>query len=63
MNHPTDSEDCRDDAEMIRWFHEWQRELEYREAQEALPPHKRDDYAEKMAELGDHLNDMRKEGL
>ena len=61
MSHPTDSEDCHADAEMMRWYQEWKLELEYREAQEALPPQKRDGYAEKMAELAEFEADVKRE--
>jgi hypothetical protein len=35
---------------------EW--EEEYRMSQEAMPPHKRDGYAEQMADYADHLRDL-----
>lgn len=61
MPHPTESEDCRDDAEMQHWLAKWHAEQDYYEQQQALPAHKRDGYAEKMAELGDAELDRRKE--
>lgn len=60
--HPTDAEDCRDDQqEMQQWFAQWHAEQDYHEQQRDLPPHKRDGYAEKMAEIGDMLLDERRE--
>ncbi len=32
---------------------------DYEARQDALPPHKRDGYAERMADYADHLNDLR----
>ena len=32
---------------------------DYEASQEALPPHKRDGYMERMMDYADHLNDLR----
>lgn len=61
MSHPVEDDDCRDNAEMIFRHQEWLRELEYREAQAALPPHKRDGYAERMAAMAEFEADVKRE--
>lgn len=48
-----------DNAEMMRFFAEYQAEQYYEECQRDLPPHKRDGYAEQMAEEAD----MRRKAL
>ena len=45
-------------AEMMR---QYLAEKDYISSQQALPPHKRDDYAEKMAEYADDLIDRMRE--
>jgi len=45
-------------AEMMRECGYKSRE-DYEASQEALPPHKRDGYSERMADYADHLNDLR----
>ena len=37
---------------------EFEAQQEYSDGQDALPPHKRDGYSEKMADYADHLRDL-----
>jgi hypothetical protein len=44
--------------EMDEAWEEYERMKDLQDAQDVLPPHKRDDYSKKMADLGDILRDI-----
>jgi len=47
-------------SQTVQAAEQWEAEDIYRATQDALPPHKRDGYAEGTAELADHLRDLKK---
>jgi hypothetical protein len=47
------------EKEMEEAWEEYERMKDLQDAQDVLPPHKRDKYMEKMADLADHLRNGR----